>query len=314
VLVACGEAPSLPPCVGVSVTRWPEADRLFDDARWRGGEGATTVDLGDDRLLWLFGESVIDGVRVDNTIAIQTGRDPSTATMAFHWREVDGAPAAFFPPQGERALHPGGGVRIGHGVVLFLGVGDGSRAWNGFWLPNPDAPPATWILEQAFLPPPRFPVELGASVVVEGRYLHAFARAPDGRIWLARVEADDAAGVDLSRAQWWDGSWVGHSAFLPTTPGLFPAETPAVLSVAGGRAVHAVGDEIALRTSPALTGPWSEACGLLQVGDASDARAQPGLTGADVVITAGLHFYKLMSSSGKDAGSLEPERQVRLLP
>ena len=59
---------------------------------------------GDDRVLWLFGESEVDGIRVANTVAIQTGRDPSTAGMAFHWREEGGRPVAMFPAQGTRAL------------------------------------------------------------------------------------------------------------------------------------------------------------------------------------------------------------------
>ena len=150
-------------------------------------------------------------------------------------------------------------MRIGHGVVLFL-ASSGDDGWNGCWLPNPNAPPGEWTLEQAFLPPPRFPVVFGASVVVEGRYLHAFAHTPD-RVWLARFDSEDAAGVDLSRPQWWSGDWVGHTAFLPSTPSLFPGETPAAFSVGEGRALHAVGDELALRTGAALTGPWSEPCG-----------------------------------------------------
>ena len=77
----CGCAqPALP---RVRASTWPEADRLFrGDLRWVGGDGAYSVDLGNDRILWLFGDSFIaaasgDGSKrmVRNSVAIQTGRD-----------------------------------------------------------------------------------------------------------------------------------------------------------------------------------------------------------------------------------------------
>ena len=40
---------------------WPEADRLFRcKLRWIGGDGAYTIDLGSERTLWLFADSVVD--------------------------------------------------------------------------------------------------------------------------------------------------------------------------------------------------------------------------------------------------------------
>jgi hypothetical protein len=38
---------------------WPEADALFrGDAHWVGGDGCYSIDLGDGRVLWTFGDSV----------------------------------------------------------------------------------------------------------------------------------------------------------------------------------------------------------------------------------------------------------------
>ena len=40
---------------------WPAADSLFlHDNYWIGGDGAYSIDLGDERVLWLFGDSWID--------------------------------------------------------------------------------------------------------------------------------------------------------------------------------------------------------------------------------------------------------------
>jgi hypothetical protein len=87
--VACsGSAPA------VTASSWLEADALFfADPRWLGADAAYTVDLGAERTLWLFGDTFLattpGGTRSDafflrNSAAIQTGRDPSHALMAFY--------------------------------------------------------------------------------------------------------------------------------------------------------------------------------------------------------------------------------------
>ena len=79
----------------IAVEPWPEANLLFKkDARWLGGDGASSVDLGNERVLWLFGDSFIgrgesrnrdDAFIVRNSIALQQGYDPSSATIDFSW-------------------------------------------------------------------------------------------------------------------------------------------------------------------------------------------------------------------------------------
>ena len=47
---------------GVSVTAeaWPEADAMFHrDPRWLGGDDAYSIDLGDGRIAWFFGDSFV---------------------------------------------------------------------------------------------------------------------------------------------------------------------------------------------------------------------------------------------------------------
>src|SRR6478735_7649768 len=44
-----------------TATAWPEADALFrKDANWVGGDDASSVDLGNGRIAWLFADSFID--------------------------------------------------------------------------------------------------------------------------------------------------------------------------------------------------------------------------------------------------------------
>ena len=40
---------------------WADADRMFrSSSEWLGGDSAFSIDLGNDRTLWLFGDSWID--------------------------------------------------------------------------------------------------------------------------------------------------------------------------------------------------------------------------------------------------------------
>lgn len=75
-------------------TSWPEADKLFHaDPRWLGGDGAFSTDLGNGRVLWMFGDSFVapkagatrgQSAFIRNSVAIQTGYDPSHASIKFY--------------------------------------------------------------------------------------------------------------------------------------------------------------------------------------------------------------------------------------
>ena len=118
VMAGCGdEAPEL------SGERWPEADGLFtSDARFIGGDGAYSVDLGEGRVLWQFGDSFIATTperrrsaswMVRNSVAIQSGYDPEHAFMQFYYRWEERHPASFFPEVAAEWYWPGPGMRFG---------------------------------------------------------------------------------------------------------------------------------------------------------------------------------------------------------
>src|SRR5579871_2642326 len=77
-MLACGQA-----------TAWREAERIFHgDPQWLGSDGAFSIDLGNGRVLWSFGDTLVARKRSDtrenaafvrNTVAIMTGYDPTTA-------------------------------------------------------------------------------------------------------------------------------------------------------------------------------------------------------------------------------------------
>ena len=56
---------------------------------------------------------------IRNSVAIQTGLDPSTASVDFSWREA-GEPTSFFPEQDDLWFWPGDGERVGAGLLIFL--------------------------------------------------------------------------------------------------------------------------------------------------------------------------------------------------
>lgn len=91
-------APAAPGSVAGSGSPWPEADALFrSNPRWLGGDGGMTVDLGDGRLLWLFGDTLVarnasagdrSAAFLANTMGLSSATDPLASGLSFHWRET----------------------------------------------------------------------------------------------------------------------------------------------------------------------------------------------------------------------------------
>lgn len=154
-----------------TVERLPQYETLFQKSHgWTGGDGIFSVELDPNRILWLFGDSFIgkvkdgrhlDATLVNNTVAIQTGKEPPRATIHFfHGNTVQGKPAAFVQPsKGVGWFWPYHGVRTKAGLFLFMiqvERTDGPPAFDfrpiATWLvavSNPDDPPDRWkVLER----------------------------------------------------------------------------------------------------------------------------------------------------------------------
>ncbi len=208
---------------------WPEADALFEgDPRWIGGDAAYSVDLGNDRVLWLFGDSFIatganrlrsESAMVRNSIAIQTGRDPSTATAAFHWREPNSpaAPEAYFsePLSMETWLWPLGGAPVGNGVLLFFtrvtptstGLGFDGVDWQARWVENPDDDPDLWRISTPEAPANPWRIFLGTAVIVHDGHLIAYGmQEPSHDLFVMRWTLAAAEEGRLHTGQWWCGA------------------------------------------------------------------------------------------------------------
>jgi hypothetical protein len=124
---------------GISAEPWPEADRLFfnnpDTPQWKGADVANSVAVGDERVLWVFGDTLLAepganacdrfdefGILVHNSLALQAGTDPTTARIAHYWREREGKPTSFFEPvRDDGSWYWMGGLTVlGDQALVFL--------------------------------------------------------------------------------------------------------------------------------------------------------------------------------------------------
>jgi len=280
------DAPSAP---GAPVARpWPEADALFHaDPRWLGGDVASSVDLGGGRVLWLFGDSFVApgaersrraATMVRSTVAIETGTDPSRASMAFRWGTgAAGAPAAFFASEGGAGTWtwPAHGAMVDGALVVFLmrvaaasgGLGFRADGWTAVRVDEPAIDPSRWTPLPLATPARSFGVTFGASLLVRDGYLYAFGAEDETHaVYLARWPAGAVARGDLRAPAWWTPSgWIAQDALAALPAPLFRSGATE-LSVqtdprgAGWLEVQTTGFGAAtldVRSAPELTGPWS---------------------------------------------------------
>jgi len=222
------------PSFRITAERWAEAERLFrTDPHWLGGDGASSVDLGKGRILWLFGDSFIDstGARsrrsasiVRNSVAIQNGYEPETARMTFSWKILGNRPRSFFREDGIEWFWPGSGIRMGDVLLVFLvkvcradnALGFEPSGWKAVLIPNPDSPPSLWGMKYPEIPRTGRVLVGSASVLVLDGYLYAFGS--DGRgqaVHAVRWQLADAAGGRLTSPEWWMGPGRGWVRAMP---------------------------------------------------------------------------------------------------
>ena len=232
-LTACQTQPRF------TVEPLPRYDAMFQrTCGWIGGDGAYTTALNDNRFLWLFGDTFVgdvkDGRRVDsrlinNSMAIQTGKEPQSASIEFIYRRLsDGLPEAMVKPQDAIGwLWPFHGVRTADGLFLFLLQVErtDNRSTFGFrlvstWLGhvgNPDDPPERWVMSQRKIPWGNERRLFGSSVLCRnGRcYIYGTLEESDGglvrkNMILARVPEGRIGDFNAWRF-YAGGEWVSEA-------------------------------------------------------------------------------------------------------
>jgi Domain of unknown function (DUF4185) len=325
-LMSCQTAaPTQPQAITIKATSWPEADALFrTDPRWLGGDDAYSIDLGAGRILWLFADSFIatspagtrrESALVRNTLAIQHGYDPSSASIKFYWRMKDGKPASFFADSQKVWYWPGHGIRIDGRLLIFLmkiqatkeGLGFAAFGWSVVAIDNPDEEPSQWQLR--WLPAPRNDLQVivgSASVIRIGDFVYAFsAQEPTGKhdVYLVRWPFTKAREADLREPYWWCGEkdgWVSQKLVGRRGAVVFTgAQTEFTVHWDSGLhrflQVQTAGfptANMAFRSAAKLTGPWSTLAEFYRPPESARAgtvvyagKSHPALAGADLVFT-----------------------------
>jgi len=246
-----------PPGLVVTGQQWPEADQLFHQVPdWLGADAALSVDLGDERSLWLFGDTFVatsenhtrfESVMVHNTVAIQDGCDPLTADMAFYWRtKPSGQPGSFFREDGDLFHWPGHGLLAEDGrLIVFLvvekltpgqGLGFETQGWQIVVIDDATPPPDQWVIRAYDPPALPFDAIVGSAVVYEAPYLVAVARKEQGvhAGYLARFLMEDLIHGDFSSLEWWNGTepgWVSTETLSGHPPVAWLADAGAECSL-----------------------------------------------------------------------------------
>ena len=316
----------------------PEADRIFrQEPRWLGADAALSIPLSENRILWLFGDTFVatsdthlrsESEMIRNTVAIQKGKDPRTASIKFYWREDDDAlPASFFPEQGKQWYWPGHGVRLEKGpLIIFLyrmvatpgqDLGYSAIGYAVAIVHNPDQPADRWNLEVFDVAPSGFDAIPATAALRDGAHVVALAIRQAGTHAgaLVRFPVKALSKGDVSSAEWWAGDergWVAEAALGDGGPAFVLEDAGSECSVhwdaRTGSFVHVASygfgaSTIGVRTAPQLTGPWSSPITVYRPPESDDpspfvyaAKAHPELIGpdaSDLLITYATNSFEL---------------------
>jgi hypothetical protein len=280
-----------PTDVSATATRRTALDALFhQEPRWLGGDAAYSIDLGDDHSVWLFGDSFIatsaahkrsESKFVRNSIALMTGRDLATATMQFAWNEA-AQPSSYFPEAGDHWFWPGGGVRVPNGPLLVFtnevrptpneGLGFAGAGFTAVRIVDPSGAQSSWQLEPTDVHAPPFSTEGVACATIDDDHVIAvIATSSSHDSYLARWPLAAITAGELGAAEWWkSGSWVAEAAVGTPSVVIPDGATECSLhrDATTGRWIYIWsrgfgGSTIAMRSAPAITGPYSAARDLL---------------------------------------------------
>ena len=276
-----------------SVGAYPEAEKIFhSNPGWLGADAALTIPLDKERTLWLFGDTIIatstshirsESRMVRNTIALQEGNDPGSASIMYYWgREADGSPASYFPDREKEWYWPGHGIRMKEGpLVIFLYrimktsddiFGFACTGYARAVINNPDDPPEDWHLVIVDASAGNFDAVPATAVLRDGDYVVALAIKQEGEHagTFVRWRAEDLAGEEPGEAQWWAGEergWIPETELGPEGPDFVLEDAGAECSLHYDKkkrsfihiASYGFGaSTIGMRTAPSYLGPWTQ--------------------------------------------------------
>lgn len=263
-----------------------ETNKYFaKDLFWRGADGASSIDLENGNVLWLFSDSFIcldsSGSRknstiIRNSIAIQQGYDLNTATIKYYWNNSQNKPEAFFHEPGKFWYWTGHGVMLKDKLIVFLlkeqstnkGIGFEATGWCAVLISNPHDDPTKWNM-QYIDGVETFGTIVGSAAILKNEnYIYAYgAVEPETHeVYLLRWKIEEVYKGNLVGSEWLiNGKWELRNTKTPVPQPLFIGETefsvhydPTIKKFIQIQSFGFGEGEIGLRLSDSLDGKWTE--------------------------------------------------------
>lgn len=283
-------------CAGQSdftVETVAEYNSLFSrEDGWTGGDVAFSLPLGENRILWLFGDTWIGKVRggkhvdsefINNTIAIQEGKEPSKIKLDFYYSVKNGKHSSFMvPDDGKGFFWPDhGGVRIERGLYLVMNriarnsVGGDALDFKEIGLtmariPNPEDHPSKWRIIQRDIPwtgslPGGNKIAFGYPLLQAGGMVYIYGmemeKTGDRHLLLARApedSLDDFKSWRFYSAGKWQDDFTKASRLADRLGAeLSVSYQPVLREYVAVYTERGLSKNIMLRFAPAPEGPWS---------------------------------------------------------
>jgi len=261
---------------------------------WTGADGAYTVKLSGDRILWLFGDTWYGEIRegrhtnatiVNNSIAIQHGIIPVDASVRFYaGRAPGGEPLAFIrPSEGHGWFWFYHGIEVDKALYLCLIQADRSDNRNSFGfkiignrlgrVANPEDLPPSWRISQNQIPweglSPNGDTIFGSAFLKANKIIYIFGTNEDvvGSIRQKYMILARAPESQLEQFDQWQffsaGRWSNNFNEISRLAGDFANEFSVSYLAELGKYIvvysaKGLSKNIVARFAPKPWGPWSE--------------------------------------------------------
>jgi hypothetical protein len=259
-------------------------------AEWRGSDCAYSFPIGENKSLWLFGDTMIHqqnshDVMINNTAAWLDQSGPGELSMQFFWKIKDGQPASILKPEeGDEWYWPGDGIVSDGKIWLFVKrvrrtKKPGPEEFQFDWfaddllcLEPADGDPTQWTSKTFSLPEQHGKTLFGTACVSDNQYMYVYcswAKLASG------LDAHPAIVARISKAslpyssstdwQYWSKTkkaWVADQndatiLFLDAAPEMTVSYLPSLRKYV---AVYmpTLSDKILMRIAPKPEGPFSD--------------------------------------------------------
>lgn len=301
----------------------PAADwnaRFAADDGWIGGDGVYSIALADDRVLFLFGDTLLGKVSqgrrsaqmVNNTVGLFSLADAGDGIRFASGQPEGGKPTAVFKPAGGGWFWPHAGILLSGRLYIFLAHIEkaGKDGPFGFkqigeylaLIDNPLDAPLCWRIEQRRLPFDRFDegheMFWGAAIVADGAGVYVYGisdrrkQLGSKQLIAARAPLDKLADFDAWQFQC-GAEWLAKPTADGSISGLANEFS---VSRLGRRFVlvyteSGLSERIVGRCAGSPAGPWSDPVLVYRCPEAGDeglfcyaAKAHPWTTGENELL------------------------------